>query len=138
VLEQQERQGFDLLVIDAFSSDAIPTHLLTNEAVALYVEHLKPDGVLAIHISNRYLDLAPVCLRAAEHVQKPATIIRNERDDMSNASTWVALTSDTSIFEEAQFAGVDLEVPTGDAKFRAWTDAYSSLWQVLQFRRDSH
>ena len=134
VLERQDRQQFDLLAIDAFSSDAIPTHLLTNEAIALYFEHLRPDGVLAIHISNRYLDLAPVCLRGAEHVNRPATIVRNERDSLSNASTWVLITDNVAMFQDEQFLGVDLAAPTAEKSFRAWTDEYSSLWQVLKIR----
>src|SRR5262249_12979599 len=66
MLERQEKQNFDALIVDAFSSDSIPVHLLTEEAMEVYFSHLKPDGVLAVHISNRYLDLEPVCLRAAE------------------------------------------------------------------------
>ena len=65
-LERQESQQFDMLAVDAFSSDAIPIHLLTREALALYFHHLKPNGILALHISNRYLDLVPVCARGAE------------------------------------------------------------------------
>ncbi len=59
-MEREAPENFDLLVVDAFSSDAIPVHLLTEEAMALFLHHLRPDGVLAVHISNRYLDLQPV------------------------------------------------------------------------------
>src|SRR5262249_17147766 len=59
MMEQEEPQGYDVLAIDAFSGDAIPVHLLTRECMDVYRKHLKPDGVLAIHISNRYLDLLP-------------------------------------------------------------------------------
>jgi hypothetical protein len=90
--------------------------------------------VLAIHISNRYLDLVPICLRAAEHVNLPAMIVRNERDSLSNASTWVLITDDTAMFEDIQFVGADMAAPTSDGDFRAWTDEYSSLWQVLKIR----
>ena len=64
-LEAQPSQQFDLMAIDAFSSDAIPVHLLTREAFALYFRHLKPTGILAVHVSNRYLDLVPVVSRNA-------------------------------------------------------------------------
>ncbi len=63
-LEAQPSQQFDLMAIDAFTSDAIPVHLLTREAFALYFRHLKPAGILAVHVSNRYLDLVPVVARA--------------------------------------------------------------------------
>ena len=59
-LERESPENFDVLAVDAFSSDSIPVHLLTLEAMELYFRHLRPDGVLAVHISNRYLDLAPV------------------------------------------------------------------------------
>ena len=64
-MERMDSLQLDLLAVDAFSSDAIPVHLLTREALAVYFRHLKPDGILALHISNRYLDLEPVCAKAA-------------------------------------------------------------------------
>src|SRR5205807_9355570 len=67
-LEREPAQNFDVLALDAFSSDAIPVHLLTVEAFKTYLRHLKPDGVLAVHISNRYLDLVPVVQQAARHL----------------------------------------------------------------------
>lgn len=136
VLEQQERQQFDLLVVDAFSSDAIPTHLLTNEAVALYFEHLKPGGVLALHISNRYLDLIPVCQRAAQHVARPAMLVHSERDSMFHASAWVLITSDTKLYEHPQFVGALVENLSTDVAFPGWTDEYSSLWPLLRTRTE--
>ena len=59
-LEREQPENFDVLAVDAFSGDAIPVHLLTSEAMDLYFRHLRPDGILAVHISNRYLDLVPV------------------------------------------------------------------------------
>lgn len=98
VLEQQRPQNFDVLAVDAFSSDAIPTHLLTSEAVELYFRHLKPGGVLAVHISNRYLNLAPVCQRAAEHVGRRAILLRDSGSSLSHASDWVLITSNRKFF----------------------------------------
>ncbi len=69
-LEAQPSQQFDLMAIDAFTSDAIPVHLLTREAFALYFRHLKPTGILAVHVSNRYLDLVPVVSRNARDFGK--------------------------------------------------------------------
>ena len=67
MLEREPDQGFDLLAMDAFSGDSIPAHLLTLEAMQTYLRHLRPDGILAVHITNRYLDLKPVMAAAASH-----------------------------------------------------------------------
>ena len=130
-LERQAPQQFDVLAVDAFSSDAIPTHLLTNEAVELYFRHLQPDGVLAVHISNRFLDLAPVCLRAAEHVGRAAIVVRNASDEMSNASHWVLITANSALLQNGPLAGADTQPATAQASFKGWTDQYSSVWPVL-------
>src|SRR5262249_8388778 len=79
-LERQTPQQFHLLAIDAFSSDSIPVHLLTIEAFRLYFLHLRPGGILAVHISNRYLYLEPVVAAAAETLGKEAVIINNPDD----------------------------------------------------------
>jgi len=130
-LERQEPQNFDALVVDAFSSDAIPTHLLTNEAMELYFRHLGADGVLAVHISNRYLDLGPVCLRAAEHLKRSAWVIRSPADEMSNASDWVLITSNRGLLNHPLFAGAHPQPAQAIAAFKGWTDQYSSVWPVL-------
>src|SRR5439155_21237654 len=80
-LERQAPQNFDVLAVDAFTSDSIPVHLLTKEAVALYFRHLKPTGVLAVHVSNRYLDLEPVVQRAAAALGKEARVVDNDADE---------------------------------------------------------
>jgi hypothetical protein len=131
-LARQEPQRFDLLIVDAFSSDAIPTHLLTREAFELYFRHLQADGVLAVHISNRYLDLAPVCLRGAQHVNKSATLLHDLSDGESNTSMWVLITSNDRILRAPQFHGVELRTAYADADFAGWTDQYSSVWSVIK------
>ncbi len=130
-LERQTPQHFDMLAVDAFSSDAIPVHLLTNEAVELYFRHLQPDGVLAVHISNRYLDLTPVCQRAAQHVGRSAVLVRSPADDMSNASDWVLITSNQALLSSPFFTGADMQPLVPFLSFRGWTDQYTSLWPVL-------
>jgi SAM-dependent methyltransferase len=134
-LERQERQNLDVLVVDAFSSDAIPTHLLTNEAIEIYFRHLKPDGVLAVHVSNRYLDLAPVCLRAAEHVNRAAIVLRSPADEMANASDWVLITSNHELLHHSLFEGAHMQPAQAKASFKGWTDQYSSVWPVLSLGR---
>jgi hypothetical protein len=135
-LERQEPQNFDVLAVDAFSSDAIPIHLLTREALELYAHHLKPNGILALHVSNRYLNLVPVCQRGAEWIDKTAEVVYDEGDEQPylTSSTWVLLTSDTSWFHNASFSDADMEVPKIPPKFRGWTDDYSNVFQILKLK----
>jgi hypothetical protein len=126
--------NYDVLVIDAFSSDAIPVHLLTKEVMQLYFKLLKPDGVLAVHISNRYLDLAPVCERGAEFVGKKATVVADDASDntFANSTTWVLITSpDNNVFQNPSFEGANMYPATAAATFRGWTDDYSSILPIL-------
>jgi hypothetical protein len=132
-MERIESQQFDLLAIDAFSSDAIPIHLLTREALAVYFKQLKPNGVLAIHISNRYLDLEPVCARGAEEFHKPAMTISDdgEAEPYLSASTWVLLTSAPNFFDDDSFRNADMHVSVAKKSFRTWTDDYSNVFGIL-------
>ena len=97
-LEREPPENFDVLVVDAFSSDSIPVHLLTKEAMALYFHHLKPDGILAVHISNRYLDLEPVVEGESRALGKLArTVDTEDLDDQDVfAATLVLLTAPES------------------------------------------
>jgi spermidine synthase len=131
-LERQQPQNFDLLAIDAFSSDAIPTHLLTKEAFELYFKHLKPDGVLAVHISNRYVDLVPVCARAAESVGRPATVVYSRSDGTFDTSIWVLVTSNQELLQLPRFKDADLRPARAEPSFEGWTDRYSSVWPLLK------
>jgi hypothetical protein len=130
-LERQPPQQFDLLAIDAFSSDAIPTHLLTNEAFELYFKHLQPNGVLAVHISNRYVNLVPVCARAAEHVGKPARVVLSLSDGMYDTSVWVLVSANQALFKRPEFQDASMYVATANPGFAGWTDRYGSIWPVL-------
>jgi spermidine synthase len=134
-MEKQEPPNYDVLVIDAFSSDAIPVHLLTREVMQLYFKLLKPDGVLAVHISNRYLDLAPICLRGAEFVGKKATVVADDASDntFANSTTWVLITApDNDVFKNASFEGANMYPATAPAACRGWTDNYSSIWSIIE------
>jgi SAM-dependent methyltransferase len=130
-LERERPQGFDVLAVDAFSSDSIPVHLLTNEAFKLYWRHVKPDGILAIHISNRYLDLGPVVEQEAKASQKTAILISSEEEEAADTSVadWVLVTSRQSAVDHlVQFSTAVEKKP----KLRMWTDDYSNLWQILK------
>src|SRR6185295_5481875 len=130
-LESEPLQHFDVLAVDAFVSDAIPVHLLTREAMALYWRHLKPDGVLAVHISNAYVDLAPVFAAAARADGKQArTIFDGSGQNGLHASNWVLVTARGELFERpALIYAKPVEMPPG---FRPWTDDYSNLWRVFR------
>lgn len=132
-LEREGSQQFDVLLVDAFSGDAVPIHLLTQEAFATYFRHLKPDGVLAVHVSNRFLDLAPVVKAAAMHFGKQAMLEENEQDDDRSvySSSWVLVTGDTRFFEHETIEGTfeDIDIEPG---FRVWRDDYSSVFAVLK------
>jgi SAM-dependent methyltransferase len=134
-MEQEPSQQFDVLALDAFSSDAIPVHLLTREAVEIYQRHLKPDGVLAVHISNRYLDLEPVVENIAREFKLKTAVISNDDNDDNwwiYSSTWVLLTRNTELLEKS---AISLAASTKDRSTNTvpmWTDDYASLFQILQ------
>ncbi|HSR06808.1 MAG TPA: fused MFS/spermidine synthase, partial [Bryobacteraceae bacterium] len=95
VLEQIPSENLDFLAMDAFSSDAVPMHLLTREAFQLYLRHLKPDGVLAVHISNRYLDLKPVVAQGMADMGWHGRVIEDDGVDQPyyTGTTWVILSA---------------------------------------------
>lgn len=127
-------QQFDLLALDAFSSDAIPVHLLTREAVALYLRHLRPDGVLAVHISNRYLNLEPVVRALAQEFgMKMATISDDDEPDWwIYATTWILVTRNEALLATSEIAdAADLPARKPQLPVR-WTDDHASLFQILK------
>jgi len=133
LLQQEHDQQYDLLAVDAFSGDSIPVHLLTAEAVQLYFRHLKPDGILALHITNTNLDLVPVVGRIREVLGKHAVLIRHEGDvaDEIYNSTWVLMTTGRDLMNIAGIrkASGTLENRTD---IRVWTDDYSNLIQIIK------
>jgi hypothetical protein len=135
-MERLDSLQLDLLAVDAFSSDAIPIHLLTLEALQVYFRHLKTDGLLALHISNRYLDLEPVCERGAEHFHKQAITAYDEGDEAPylSSSSWVLVTSDSTIFLDKSFDNAMLVPAKASKSFRAWTDDYSNVFQILKLK----
>jgi SAM-dependent methyltransferase len=134
-LKRHESQQFDLLALDAFSSDAIPVHLLTEEAFATYLQHLKPDGVIAVHISNRYLDLQPVVDNLARHFGLSTAMINdNNEDDWWNyATTWVLVTKNREWLDTPVIRNATTEPWQKRRPVPLWTDDYASLFQILKF-----
>jgi hypothetical protein len=132
-LESEPPQQFDVLVIDAFSGDAIPVHLLTKEAFALYFRHLKPNGILAVHTSNTYLNLAPVVKLLAEDAQYSARLIASEEDApaLITSADWVLVTRNERFLNipETSVGSESVSVPT---HLRLWTDDYNNLYKILR------
>jgi hypothetical protein len=134
-MEREPSQQFDLLALDAFSSDSIPVHLLTREAFKLYQRHLVTNGVVAIHISNHYLDLEPVTLNLARQFHYRASLIdydENEEDWWMYSSTWMLLSRDPRIMGNPAIAEGISAVMSGDPKVPLWTDDFASLFQILK------
>jgi SAM-dependent methyltransferase len=135
-LEQELKDGhpqnFDVLAVDAFSSDSIPVHLLTKEAMDLYFRHLRPDGILAVHISNRYLNLQPVLEGEVNATQKTARLVDTEDDDTQDVfgATWVLITSPATGFKGELLSN---SAPLDSKRsVRLWTDDYSNLFKILK------
>jgi hypothetical protein len=133
VIERSPVQKYDLLVVDAFSGDAIPVHLLTKEAWALYWKNLNPDGVLAVHVSNRYLRLAPVVALGAEGSGKEARIVSYDGTDIDEEapSDWVLVTSRPGFFDQDGLRG-KAEPIKPIPGLRPWTDDYSNVFKILR------
>ena len=133
VLDNQPSQQFDVLVIDAFSGDSVPVHLLTREAFAIYLRHLKPGGVLAMHVTNRFLDLPPVVKAEGESFGMTVKMIKNDGDRSQEiyAAAWTLISTDQQFFEQDGLKGVVQEIPAR-AELPLWTDDYSSVFSVLK------
>jgi hypothetical protein len=133
-LVSNQSQQFDVLAIDAFSSDAIPVHLLTTECSEVYRQHLRPGGILAVHISNRFLDLNPIARGLADHLGWNAFRIDSEEDETIGvyAATWILLTDSEAIAEDKELARLHSPWDASDPKIQ-WTDDHSGLWQILTF-----
>lgn len=131
-LEREPERSFDLIVIDAFSGDSIPVHLLTREAVQLYMSRLRADGALAIHISNTALRLAPVVAAIAADLQIPALLLPAEQDRAVGRyrSEWMLLTASESLDRRPELRKRGLEVR--ERGFPIWTDDYSNLFNILK------
>ena len=121
-----------MLAVDAFSSDSIPVHLLTREAMSVYLRHLKPDGILAVHISNRFLDLQPVLAGETAATGTMARTVDTEDDESQDVfgATWVLIASTPAGFANSELGGFS---PTESKRtVRLWTDDYSNLFWILK------
>jgi hypothetical protein len=132
-------ESIDLLVVDTFSSDSIPTHLVTREAIALYVSRLRSDGLLLMNVSNRYIDVGAVVTAIATRANLPirrridTSISAEDAIRGRTASDWVVIARNPVVL-----AGLDRiagwAAPQPDSAVRAWTDDYSNLLDALHWR----
>jgi spermidine synthase len=136
VLERQVRGGkglgFDVLAVDAFQSDAIPIHLLTDECFRIYLGHLAEGGILAFHVTNRYLDLTPVLRRLADRHGMSSLFFDDVIDDEragTNSSDWVLITQNAEFLEDGKVESARDEWPVSGP---LWTDDFSSVISLLK------
>ena len=123
-LEREPGQNFDVLAVDAFSSDSIPVHLLTLEAFRLFFRHIRPDGILAVHVSNRHLQLEPVVERLATALGKQNILVDTEDgEDLVYGASWVLVTSQPDVLRRPalaaageQFAPTSLAVAVAERR----------------------
>ena len=128
---EPDKEQYDLFVVDAFSGDAIPVHLLTEQALELYFRHLKPGGILALHITNTYLDLEPVVDKLAETLGKHSLLVSTESEGRYNIfpSRWALLSSEAITSPAILNAARKLAARPG---LRVWTDDYNNLFRILR------
>ena len=133
-LASESPQAFDVLVVDAFSGDAIPVHLLTREALALYRRHLAPGGILAFHISNQHVNLGPPIAVLAESSGLEARLFSTASDQTPGefGSTWILVTDNPAFFDLPRVTA-HANAPHLKPGLRVWTDDYSALLPVLRW-----
>ncbi len=133
-LAGESPQHFDVLVVDAFSGDAIPIHLLTTEALALYRRHLTPNGILAFHISNQHVDLAPAIglLAASAGMQARRVSTGSIQQPGEFFSSWMLVTADPDFFGQPELFAV-ARLPESRPGLKVWTDDYSALMPLIRW-----
>ncbi len=132
-LDAGQRNEFDILVLDTFSSDAIPVHLATRESFALYLAHLAPDGIIAAHITNLHLDLQPVFWQLARYYGLSMVRVNYPGDPKGGyASHWILLSRDPALLQIPAIQEHSVDLSKYSTNLRLWTDDYSNLFQILK------
>lgn len=132
-LEREAPQAFDILVLDAFSGDAIPMHLLTEQALQLYLRHLRPDGVLAIHITNHYLDLRPLVSGMASRAGYDYLLVQSEPSEQMGwyRADWALLSKNQSFMQQPVLQKFK-DVSAAPVESIIWTDDFSNMFRLLK------
>jgi len=132
-MEREPAQRYDLLAIDAFSSDSIPTHLMTYQAMGVYLKNMQPDGIIAFHVTNRFLNLAPVVKRIADEHGLHTTLISDDPEDVSDFSRtdWVLVSRSATALAHPHIAEAAKTIGN-IAGLRLWTDSFNNLFKILK------
>jgi spermidine synthase len=143
VLAAQPPAGLDILVVDAFSSDSVPVHLLTQEAFENYRDRLSSDGLLMVHISNRYLDLEPIVAAAAKNgwtarIRKYSPSLQSAAALNYFGSNWIAMSpSPTTVQKLIERSNNEpWEKLRSDSRLSIWTDNHASILPIIKWKRD--
>ena len=132
-LDQGNPQNFDVLVLDTFSSDSIPVHLVTKEAFAVYLAHLAPNGIIAAHITNLHLDLQPVFWELAQYYDLSMVRVNYPGDSKGGyASHWILLARDPALLQIPAIHEHSIDLTGYSTTIKLWTDDYSNLFQILK------
>ena len=137
VLERQQNEPYDVLVLDAFSSDSVPAHLLTREAMQLYQRRLKPDGVLVVHVTNRHLRLPPVVHRLADDAGWKSVLLTATQNIQAHslASQWIVIAAEQNpIWQSETLRNAPPPNPETWQTAPLWTDQYHNLLSVVRIR----
>jgi SAM-dependent methyltransferase len=134
-LASESPQNFNVMVVDAFSGDAIPVHLLTREALALYRRHLRPDGIIVFHVSNQYIDLEPVVAGIAGNAGLRAVSVHSHGDEQTGLyyADWILVTANQAFLDQPEIVNNGFSTPTQEG-VRVWTDNYSSVFPLLKWQ----
>jgi hypothetical protein len=134
-LASEPPQRFNVIVVDAFSGDAIPVHLLTREALALYRRHLQPNGVIVFHVSNQYIDLEPVIAGIAGDAGLRAFSVHTHADEQTGLyyADWILVTANQAFLDQPEIVNNGFPTPL-KAGVRVWTDNYSSVFPLLKWQ----
>ncbi|MFC1892235.1 spermidine synthase, partial [Thermodesulfobacteriota bacterium] len=133
-MENEEPQQFDVLALDAFSGDAPPVHLLTREAFSLYMKHIREGGIIAVHITNRYLNFKPLIWNIAKEMDLERVLITSWGDDWITYYTdWFLLAKDKGVLQQNVFTADAIPEPDPETlkSTTIWSDDYSNLYQLL-------
>ncbi len=134
-LDEDGSMEFDILVLDAFSGDSVPVHLLTYEAFELYWQHLRTGGILAVNITNLHLDLSDVVRQLAKRFGKDALWFVDEgRRQYESHNVWVLVTDNAKFIESERVRDLRVEWIAPEPKPILWTDKFSNLFQVIRWQ----
>jgi spermidine synthase len=133
-LKAKGSQQYQVLVVDAFSSDSIPVHLLTLEAFRLYLQHLTDDGLLVLHISNNHLDLLPLVATLSEKVGRKMQHFYSASNNINeHTAEWVVVTNNQDFYQDEEIKARATYFQLKQEQRILWTDAYSNLLSVIKF-----